>query len=233
MADMDSLPTRSSARLRQRRQRAAAGDSDVTDKKEQLKSPVPKMMEVNIHDDNIDVTSPHHRLLHEDGEQQRTSDGEANGGTSIRTAPELSDTETVLNEQELKKGLLGKDSDDDLHEKKLTGKEETEFTILLQVLLPYIIAGFGTVAAGMVLDIVQHWSVFHKVPELFILVPPLLGLKGNLGMTLASRLSTQVNLGYLDEVKEQWKSIGGNTVLTQVRRCNIHGLFKVGAESNN
>lgn len=40
----------------------------------------------------------------------------------------------------------------------------------------------------------QHWTVFNKVSELFILVPPLLGLKGNLGMTLASRLSTQVNI---------------------------------------
>jgi len=38
----------------------------------------------------------------------------------------------------------------------------------------------------------QNWKVFVKVPELIILVPPLLGLKGNLEMTLASRLSTQV-----------------------------------------
>lgn len=38
----------------------------------------------------------------------------------------------------------------------------------------------------------QHWNVFQQVPEVFILVPALLGLKGNLEMTLASRLSTQV-----------------------------------------
>ena len=38
----------------------------------------------------------------------------------------------------------------------------------------------------------QHWAVFKHVPEVFILVPALLGLKGNLEMTLASRLSTQV-----------------------------------------
>ena len=35
--------------------------------------------------------------------------------------------------------------------------------------------------------------MFIDVPELIILVPPLLGLKGNLEMTLASRLSTQVS----------------------------------------
>uniref|UniRef100_G1RWW0 Solute carrier family 41 member n=1 Tax=Nomascus leucogenys TaxID=61853 RepID=G1RWW0_NOMLE len=65
--------------------------------------------------------------------------------------------------------------------------KETSFSIGLQVL-------FGTVAAGMVLDIVQHWEVFQKVTEVFILVPALLGLKGNLEMTLASRLSTAVSV---------------------------------------
>jgi solute carrier family 41 len=35
--------------------------------------------------------------------------------------------------------------------------------------------------------------VFINVTELFILVPALLGLKGNLEMTLASRLSTAVS----------------------------------------
>lgn len=41
-------------------------------------------------------------------------------------------------------------------------------------------------------QILQSWQVFIKVPQLFVLVPALLGLKGNLEMTLASRLSTQV-----------------------------------------
>lgn len=40
----------------------------------------------------------------------------------------------------------------------------------------------------------QHWKVFSEVNEVFILVPALLGLKGNLEMTLASRLSTAVSL---------------------------------------
>jgi len=62
----------------------------------------------------------------------------------------------------------------------------------LQILFPFLIAGLGMVAAGIVLDTVQHWTVFKEINELFILVPALLGLKGNLEMTLASRLSTLV-----------------------------------------
>ena len=58
--------------------------------------------------------------------------------------------------------------------------------------IPLFVAGCGMVAAGIVLDIVQHWNVFKEINKLFILVPALLGLKGNLEMTLASRLSTLV-----------------------------------------
>ena len=67
-----------------------------------------------------------------------------------------------------------------------------------EVLLPYLCAGLGMVAAGLLLDTVQSWPVFQAMPELFILVPALLGLKGNLEMTLASRLSTAAWLGSLD-----------------------------------
>ncbi|KAJ3079489.1 hypothetical protein HK102_003744, partial [Quaeritorhiza haematococci] len=44
----------------------------------------------------------------------------------------------------------------------------------------------------------KDWPVFSEVSELFILVPMLLALKGNLEMNLAARLSTAANMGYLD-----------------------------------
>lgn len=63
----------------------------------------------------------------------------------------------------------------------------------------------------------QKWYVFKNVSELFILVPALLGLKGNLDMCLASRLSTQVNLGNMTSRQGVVRMIVGNIALVQVQ----------------
>ncbi|XP_034118798.1 solute carrier family 41 member 1 isoform X1 [Drosophila albomicans] len=96
-------------------------------------------------------------------------------------------------------------------------KQEKWTTILLQVSIPFFLAGIGTIGAGIVLGRVEKWYVFKNVSELFILVPALLGLKGNLDMCLASRLSTQVNLGNMTSRSNVVRMIVGNIALVQVQ----------------
>ncbi|XP_064352219.1 solute carrier family 41 member 3 isoform X4 [Camelus dromedarius] len=67
---------------------------------------------------------------------------------------------------------------------------ETALSIGLQVTVPFVFAGLGLSGAGILLNYFQDWPVFVEVKDLLTLVPPLVGLKGNLEMTLASRLST-------------------------------------------
>lgn len=85
------------------------------------------------------------------------------------------------------------------------------------------------VAASLLLDKVQHWPVYRNVSEVYILVPALLGLKGNLEMTLASRLSTHANLGHLDTRREQWSLISGNLALILCQATVVGFLASVAA----
>lgn len=66
--------------------------------------------------------------------------------------------------------------------------------------------------------------MYRVVSEVYILVPALLGLKGNLEMTLASRLSTHANLGNMDAKKQQWTLIVGNLALIECQ-ATVVGLL--------
>ena len=63
--------------------------------------------------------------------------------------------------------------------------------------------------------------MFIDISEMFILVPALLGLKGNLEMTLASRLSTAANLGELSTMRKTRALLWTNLMLVQVR-ATVH-----------
>ncbi|XP_054280544.1 solute carrier family 41 member 1 isoform X2 [Macrosteles quadrilineatus] len=102
--------------------------------------------------------------------------------------------------------------------------KETFASTSLQIVIPFFIAGIGMVGAGIYLDMVARWEVFIKVPEIIVLVPALLGLKGNLEMTLASRLSTEANLGNMEDAKEQWSMITANLILVQCQ-ATVVGLL--------
>ncbi|KAK7891690.1 hypothetical protein WMY93_023653 [Mugilogobius chulae] len=101
--------------------------------------------------------------------------------------------------------------------------EESVCSMLLQILVPFLLAGLGTVSAGLLLEVVQTWNVFLDITELLILVPAVLGMKGNLEMTLASRLSTAVNAGKIELPGEKWMLITGNLALKQLQ-ATVLGL---------
>lgn len=69
--------------------------------------------------------------------------------------------------------------------------------------------------------------MFTAVPELFIIVPALIGLKGNLEMTLASRLSTHANLGHLDTIEQTWEMGAANLALIQVQGIVVGALASI------
>lgn len=100
-------------------------------------------------------------------------------------------------------------------EQKSKPKHETKLAV--QALPSLIISVIGLVLAGDLMDEFQHWDVFLKTTELFILLPILLNLKGNLEMNLAARFSTSSNLGELDYGPTRRSLIVGNLALLQVQ----------------
>ncbi|CAF0934245.1 unnamed protein product [Rotaria sp. Silwood1] len=99
--------------------------------------------------------------------------------------------------------------------------QEKWYIVARQLVLPFMISGFGMVAAGLLLERTKELKVFQEITEIYILVPALLDLKGNLEMTLASRLSTQANIGNIDKICKFKDLFIGNVILIQLQAIVI------------
>ncbi|XP_016982140.1 solute carrier family 41 member 1 [Drosophila rhopaloa] len=113
------------------------------------------------------------------------------------------------------------DAPEDQVPKTLPGDNQNEhepwYSTLIQIGIPFFLAGLGTITAGLMLGNVQDWSVYREVNELFVLVSVLCGLKGNLDMCVASRISTHSNLGNLSNRRALLQIIIGNMALVQLQ----------------
>ena len=86
---------------------------------------------------------------------------------------------------------------------------------VLEVSPCFFLAGMGMVASGALLEYTTgNMKVFRDVPALIILVPALLGLKGNLEMTLGARLGSHANKNEL-EGETFWPIVNSNLMAIQ------------------
>ena len=67
----------------------------------------------------------------------------------------------------------------------------------LQIIPTLLLASAALAATVSVLDQAQHWVVFETRTAYFVAMPMLFGIKGNLDMTLASRLTSALHSGEL------------------------------------
>uniref|UniRef100_A0AC35FUE8 SLC41A/MgtE integral membrane domain-containing protein n=1 Tax=Panagrolaimus sp. PS1159 TaxID=55785 RepID=A0AC35FUE8_9BILA len=92
-------------------------------------------------------------------------------------------------------------------------KPESYKSFFLNASLIMLLASGGLYFAGIILRIVTHNPAFQSYPELLKVIPLLLGLKGSIEMTYASRLSTMANTNRLNTFRKLANAIFFNLAL--------------------
>lgn len=133
-----------------------------------------------------------------------------------------------------------------LSNRKRIGMLARIWLIAREALPTLAISLFSLIFSGELLNHLAHWPVFTKVDKLFILIPILLNLKGNLEGNQSLRMSTSANIGELDNRRTRETLIFGNLALLQVQALivslfagilafvlGIGGNAAINKESNN
>lgn len=102
--------------------------------------------------------------------------------------------------------------------------KETKRVLLLQVFVPFLLSGFGNVAAGLFLNWAQTWRVFRDNTVFYMLLATVMAFKTNLEATLAARLSTCSNMGSIKTWPKRLEAFLGNLALVQTQSI-IFGLM--------
>ncbi|CAD6571746.1 MAG: hypothetical protein TREMPRED_000359 [Tremellales sp. Tagirdzhanova-0007] len=96
--------------------------------------------------------------------------------------------------------------------------------LLLEATPSLLLSLVGLVFTGELLEHLARWRVFQRVDELFILVPMIGNLKGNLEMCLSARLGTSANIGELDHRLTRRALLTANMTLLGLQALLISSL---------
>ncbi|SPO20785.1 uncharacterized protein UTRI_00262 [Ustilago trichophora] len=156
------------------------------------------------------------------GSAHLTDDLEAsNPPTSHRGGPQAVDDDVDDDEYETRTSLLGTAGFVDRRGTASRLAARSAFSrfweIAREALPTLIVSVFSLMFSGELLVHLARWPVFQKVDKLFILIPILLNMKGNLEMNLSLRMSTSANIGELDVRRTRETLIKGNLALLQVQ----------------
>uniref|UniRef100_A0A0N4Z9V7 MgtE domain-containing protein n=1 Tax=Parastrongyloides trichosuri TaxID=131310 RepID=A0A0N4Z9V7_PARTI len=94
---------------------------------------------------------------------------------------------------------------------------ETTAQFVTQSCVTYLITGLAFVLSGLLFEKHKDGTFLEKYPYGFTLAPPLLGLKGNIETTFASRLTTAFHCGRLKKRKAARTYFCGNMALVQIQ----------------
>ncbi|VDM53354.1 unnamed protein product [Angiostrongylus costaricensis] len=99
-----------------------------------------------------------------------------------------------------------------------TAEEITITTSLYDsdTLIPFLLAGLGSLSTGLLMNRVQKAPLVCDVPQFIAICTPLQAMKGNLDMTFTSRLGTMAHQGRLRKYPGRLKRILRNIAVMQL-----------------